>query len=143
MELLSASPRSVLPGVVVRVVGHAELPVTAGVHLLPVQAALAEQVPADHAHGRRLQPDPARAPPVRKGKVADGLGRLHPGRVLTTMTPNGRKLRGRPELQLLTFAGHLGDEQHPAGASSRMVPTAGSAVSSATSSVQSAPGSIR
>ena len=68
MEVLSASSRSVLPGVVVRMVGHAELPVTPGVHLLPVQAALAEQVSADRAHGRGLQPDPARAPAIGEGE---------------------------------------------------------------------------
>jgi len=65
------------------VVRHAELPVAPGVHLLPVQAALADQVPAHRAHGRSLQSDPACPPPVRKGEVADGPGRLHPGRVCT------------------------------------------------------------
>ena len=57
----------------VGVIGHAELPVTPGVELIPVQAALAEQVTADRAHRGGLEADPARAAPLGQVHLLDGL----------------------------------------------------------------------
>src|SRR5690348_17540851 len=63
---------SVLAGVVVGVIGHADLPVAPGVQLVPVQAALAEQVTADGAHGRGLEADPARAAAIGQVHLLHG-----------------------------------------------------------------------
>src|SRR5690242_15810052 len=97
------TPVSVLAGVVVGVVGHADLPVAPGVQLVPVQAALAEQVTADGAHGGGLEPDPARAAPAGQLCLLDGPRRQHsgPGVVRATMAPGPAQVRGRVELQLL------------------------------------------
>jgi N-acyl homoserine lactone hydrolase len=88
---LHVSPRSesIVPGVVVGVIGRAELPVAPGVQPLPVHAALVEKVPADRAHGRGFQPDPARTAPSGEGKVTDGLRGQHPepGVALAAVAP--------------------------------------------------------
>src|ERR1039458_7253101 len=120
--VLALRHRSVLAGVVVRVIGDVQLPVAPGVHLLPLQAALAEQVPADGTRGRGFQPGPARTAPMGKGQVPGTCAASIPEPVvlLTAVAPHRGQLRGRVEHELLGFVCYLGGQQYP-GAGLRLL----------------------
>src|ERR1039458_3266203 len=139
--VLALRHRSVLAGVVVRVIGDVQLPVAPGVHLLPLQAALAEQVPADGTRGRGFQPGPARTAPMGKGQVPGTCAASIPNpsccspRWHHTVVSSAAVSNTSCSASSATSA--TSSTRAPAGASSRIVPTAGSAVSSATSRVQS------